>query len=54
MLAERVPGLLPDLVLHDALEVSAVHLSAYDLICRCVYDLTCRSVSASRTLSNPE
>jgi magnesium chelatase family protein len=25
MLAERVPGLLPDLVLHDALEVSAVH-----------------------------
>jgi magnesium chelatase family protein len=25
MLAERVPGLLPDLGLHDALEVSAVH-----------------------------
>jgi magnesium chelatase family protein len=25
MLAERVPDLLPDLVLHDALDVSAVH-----------------------------
>jgi predicted ATPase with chaperone activity len=25
MLAERVPGLLPDLDLHDSLEVSAVH-----------------------------
>src|SRR3954451_2565598 len=25
MLAERVPGLLPDLEVHDALEVSAVH-----------------------------
>jgi magnesium chelatase family protein len=25
MLAERVPGLLPDLDVHDALEVSAVH-----------------------------
>jgi magnesium chelatase family protein len=28
MLAERVPRLLPDLVLHDALEVSAVHTLA--------------------------
>ena len=27
MLAERVPGLLPDLDVHDALEVSAVHSS---------------------------
>jgi Magnesium chelatase, subunit ChlI len=32
MLAERVPGLLPDLVLHDALEVSAVHsLAGFNL-----------------------
>ncbi|HEY5848642.1 MAG TPA: YifB family Mg chelatase-like AAA ATPase, partial [Microlunatus sp.] len=32
MLAERVPGLLPDLNLHDALEVSAVHsLAGFNL-----------------------
>jgi magnesium chelatase family protein len=32
MLAERVPGLLPDLGLHDALEVSAVHsLAGFNL-----------------------
>ena len=32
MLAERVPGLLPDLDLHDALEVSAVHsLAGFNL-----------------------
>src|SRR5512133_4043238 len=32
MLAERVPGLLPDLVLRDALEVSAVHsLAGFNL-----------------------
>jgi magnesium chelatase family protein len=32
MLAERVPGLLPDLVLDDALEVSAVHsLAGFNL-----------------------
>jgi magnesium chelatase family protein len=32
MLAERVPGLLPDLDLHDAIEVSAVHsLAGFNL-----------------------
>jgi magnesium chelatase family protein len=32
MLAERVPGLLPDLAVHDALEVSAVHsLAGFNL-----------------------
>ena len=32
MLAERVPGLLPDLDVHDALEVSAVHsLAGFNL-----------------------
>jgi predicted ATPase with chaperone activity len=32
MLAERVPGLLPDLALHDSLEVSAVHsLAGFNL-----------------------
>jgi magnesium chelatase family protein len=32
MLAERVPGLLPDLDLHDSLEVSAVHsLAGFNL-----------------------
>jgi magnesium chelatase family protein len=32
MLAERVPGLLPDLEVHDALEVSAVHsLAGFNL-----------------------
>ena len=32
MLAERVPGLLPDLTLHDSLEVSAVHsLAGFNL-----------------------
>jgi magnesium chelatase family protein len=32
MLAERVPGLLPDLNVHDALEVSAVHsLAGFNL-----------------------
>ena len=32
MLAERAPGLLPDLDVHDALEVSAVHsLAGFNL-----------------------
>ena len=38
MLAERVPGLLPDLDVHDALEVSAVHsLAGFNLADRLIY-----------------